>query len=65
MSSFRSHLIIQFISVRRSEERPKLLVSFSTSCYPNLVLYINTDQLERSRLIYMDSDSLYQQYPEN
>ena len=35
----------------------KLSVSFSGSCYPKLLVYINTDQLAHSGLIADENDS--------
>ena len=41
-----------------SYQRPKLLVSFSGTCYPKLSFSIPTDQLVRFGLIAVDSVSL-------
>ena len=48
-----------------SEERPKLLVSFSVSFSPKLSLSVTTDQLVCSWLIADKNDSLGGKEPEN
>ena len=41
-----------------SEERPKLSVSFSSSCSPKLSVSITIDQLARFGLIAVENDSV-------
>ena len=60
-----SHFLIQFIAAPFSEERPKLLGSFSSSRSPKLTFSIPINSSVKYWFVVMDNMRLGYQYPEN